>query len=153
MGFDFDEIYVMESHIDDMNPELFGFLMERLLAAGALDVGHTPIQMKKNRPGVRLTVICREEKLEELARIILIESTAIGVRYYPARRFKLERSIEERVTSLGTMKVKVLREGEKVVRVAPEYEECRRIAIERGIPLIEVYRIVERETGNPVASG
>ena len=147
MGFDSDEIYVMESHIDDMNPELFGFLMELLLAAGALDVGHTPIQMKKNRPGVRLTVICREEKLEELARIILIESTAIGVRYYPARRFKLERSIEERVTSLGTMKVKVLREGEKVVRVAPEYEECRRIAIERGIPLIEVYRIVERETG------
>jgi uncharacterized protein (DUF111 family) len=147
MGFDFDEIYVMESHIDDMNPEVFGFLMERLLAAGALDVGHTPIQMKKNRPGVRLTVICREEKLEELARIILIESTAIGVRYYPARRFKLERSIEERVTSLGTMKVKVLREGEKIVRVAPEYEECRRIACERGIPLIEVYRIVERETG------
>jgi pyridinium-3,5-bisthiocarboxylic acid mononucleotide nickel chelatase len=148
MGFDFDEIYVMESHIDDMNPEVFGFLMERLLAAGALDVGHTPIQMKKNRPGVRLTVICREDKLEELARIILIESTAIGVRYYPARRFKLERSIEERVTSLGTMKVKVLREGEKIVRVAPEYEECRRIACERGIPLIEVFRIVERETGN-----
>jgi uncharacterized protein (DUF111 family) len=153
MGFDFDEIYVMESHIDDMNPEVFGFLMERLLAAGALDVGHTPIQMKKNRPGVRLTVICREEILEELARIILIESTAIGVRYYPARRFKLERSIEERVTSLGTMKVKVLREGENIVRVAPEYEECRRIACERGIPLIEVYRIVERETGKPVASG
>jgi uncharacterized protein (DUF111 family) len=147
MGFDFDEIYVMESHIDDMNPEIFGFLMERLLAAGALDVGHTPIQMKKNRPGVRLTVICREEKLEEVARIILIESTAIGVRYYPAKRFKLERGIEERVTSLGTMKVKVLREGEKIVRVAPEYEECRRIACERGIPLIEVYRIVERETG------
>jgi hypothetical protein len=147
MGFDSDEIYVMESHIDDMNPEVFGFLMERLLAAGALDVGHTPIQMKKNRPGVRLTVICREEKLEELARIILIESTAIGVRYYPARRFKLERSIEERVTTLGTLKVKVLREGEKIVRVAPEYEECRRIACELGIPLIEVYRIVERETG------
>jgi len=147
MGFDSDEIYVMESHIDDMNPEIFGFLMERLLAAGALDVGHTPIQMKKNRPGVRLTVICREEKLEELARIILLESTAIGVRYYPARRFKLERSIEERATSLGTMKVKVLREGEKIVRIAPEYEECRRIACERGIPLNEVYRIVERETG------
>ena len=147
MTFDSDEIYVMETHIDDMNPEVFGFLMELLLNSGALDVGHTPIQMKKNRPGVRLTVICKEEKLEELARIILIESTAIGVRYYPARRFKLERSIEERVTSLGSMKVKVLREGERIVRVAPEYEECRRIACDKGIPILEVYRIVERETG------
>jgi hypothetical protein len=147
MGFDVDEIYVMETHIDDMNPEVFGFLMELLLDSGALDVGHTPIQMKKNRPGVRLTVICKEEKLEELARIILIESTAIGVRYYPAKRFKLDRLIEERETSLGKMKVKVLREGERIVRVAPEYEECRRIARAKEIPILEVYRIVERETG------
>ena len=147
MGFAFDEIYVMETHIDDMNPEVFGFLMELLLTAGALDVGHTPIQMKKNRPGVRLTVVSPADKLEELARIILIESTAIGVRYYPAKRFKLERAVEERVTSLGTMKVKVLREGERIVRIAPEYEECRRIACEKGIPILDVYRIVERETG------
>jgi uncharacterized protein (DUF111 family) len=147
MGFDSDEIYVMETHIDDMNPEVLGFLMELLLGAGALDVGYTPIQMKKNRPGTRLTVVSPADKLEELGRIILMESTAIGVRYYPARRFKLERSIEERCTSLGTMKVKVLREGENIVRVAAEYEECRRVAIESGIPLLEVYRIVERETG------
>ena len=142
MNFDCDEIYVVETHIDDMNPEVFGFLMELLLDAGALDVCHTPIQMKKNRPGVRLTVICREEKLEDLARIILTESTAIGVRYYPAKRFKLERSIEERVTSLGNMKVKVLREGERIVRVAPEYEECRRIAKAKKVPLREVYAAV-----------
>jgi uncharacterized protein (DUF111 family) len=147
MGFAFDEIYVMETHIDDMNPEVFGFLMELLLTAGALDVGHTPIQMKKNRPGVRLTVVSPTDKLEELARIILTESTAIGVRYYPAKRFKLERAVEERVTSLGTMKVKVLREGERIVRIAPEYDECRRIACEQGIPILDVYRIVERETG------
>ncbi len=146
MAFDSDEIYVIETHIDDMNAELFGFLMELLLSAGALDVGHTPIQMKKNRPGVRLTVISPPDRLEELSRIILTESTAIGVRYYPAKRFKLERAVEERETSLGKMKVKVLREGEKIVRIAPEYEECRRIAREKGIPLIEVYRIVERET-------
>jgi len=152
MGFDSDEIYVMETHIDDMNPEVFGFLMELLLGAGALDVGYTPIQMKKNRPGIRLTVVSPSEKLEELGRIILIESTAIGVRYYPARRFKLERAVEERVTSLGTIKVKVLREGGEIVRVAPEYEECRRIAGESGIPLLEVYRIVERETGKAATS-
>lgn len=147
MGFDSDEIYVMETHIDDMNPEVFGYLMENLLGAGALDVGYTPIQMKKNRPGVRLTVVSPADKLEELGRIIMIESTAIGVRYYPAKRFKLERSIEERVTSLGLLTVKVLREDGKIVRVAPEYEECRRIARESGIPLLEVYRIVERDTG------
>jgi len=147
MGFDADEIYVMETHIDDMNPEVFGFLMELLLTAGALDVGHTPIQMKKNRPGIRLTVVSPTDKLEELARIILTESTAIGVRYYPAKRFKLERAVEERVTSLGIMKVKVLREGGEIVRIAPEYEECRRIACEKGIPILDVYRIVERETG------
>jgi hypothetical protein len=147
MGFDADEIYVIETHIDDMNPEIFGFLMELLLNAGALDVGYTPIQMKKNRPGVRLTVVSPSERLEELCRIILLESTAIGVRYYPARRFKLERAVEERITSLGALKVKVLREGENIVRVAPEYEECRRVAMETGLPLMEVYRIVERETG------
>jgi len=146
MIFDRDEIYVMETHIDDMNAELFGFLMELLLSAGALDVGHTPIQMKKNRPGVRLTVVSPPDKVEELARIILTESTAIGVRYYPAKRFKLERAVEERDTSLGKMKVKVLREGGRIVRIAPEYEECRRVARDSGIPLMEVYRIVERET-------
>ncbi len=148
MEFDADEIYVIETHIDDMNPEIFGFLMELLLNAGALDVGYTPIQMKKNRPGVRLTVVSPAERLEELGRIILLESTAIGVRYYPARRFKLKRAVEERITSLGTIKVKVLREGEDIVRVAPEYEECRRIAVETGLPLMEVYRIVQKETGS-----
>ena len=141
-----DEIYVIETHLDDMNPELLGFLLELLLAEGALDAAYAPLQMKKNRPGVRLTVIAPPERLEQLARTIMTESTAIGVRYYPAKRFKLERSIEERETSLGKVRVKVIREGERLVRVAPEYEECRRLATENGIPLIEVYRIVERET-------
>jgi uncharacterized protein (DUF111 family) len=147
MAFDSDEIYVMESHIDDMNPEIFGYLMDLLLNAGALDVGYTPIQMKKNRPGVRLTVVSPPEKIEELGRIILLESTAIGIRYYPAKRFKLQRTVEERVTTLGKLKVKVLREGGEVLRVAPEYEECRRVAMESGMTLMEVYRIVEKETG------
>jgi len=153
MALETDQIYVMESHIDDMNPEIFGYLMELLLRAGALDVCHTPIQMKKNRPGVCLTVVLPAEKLEVLGRIILMESTAIGVRYYPARRFKLERSVEERETSLGTMKVKVLREGGEIVRIAPEYEECRRVAVETGLPLMDVYRVVERETGKTATGG
>ncbi|WP_298270648.1 nickel pincer cofactor biosynthesis protein LarC [Geobacter sp.] len=145
-GLDRDEVQVIETHIDDMNPEVLGYVLERLLDEGALDAAFSPLQMKKSRPGVRLTVVAPPERLEGLAGLILRETTAIGVRTYPARRFKLRREIEERQTSLGPVRVKLLRDGEALVRVAPEYEECRRIAAERGMPLVEVYRIVERET-------
>jgi len=143
-----DEIEVMETHIDDMNPEVFGFLMERLLAAGALDAAFSPLQMKKNRPGVRLTVLSPPALLQTLARLVLEETTAIGIRHFPAKRLKLERSLEERDTSLGMVRVKVIRDGGALLRIVPEFEECRRIALERGMPLLEVYRIVERETGS-----
>jgi uncharacterized protein (TIGR00299 family) protein len=141
-----DELCVAETNIDDMNPEILGFLMERLLAGGALDVTFSPLQMKKNRPGVKVTILCAPEHLESLARVVLVESTSTGVRYYPACRIKTERSAEERETSLGRVTVKVIRDNETVLRIAPEFEECRRIALERGIPLLEVYRIIERET-------
>lgn len=142
-----DEVRVIETHIDDMNPELLGFLMERLLDEGALDVAFSPLQMKKNRPAVRLTVIAPPLLLVHLSRIILLESTATGIRHYPAERLKLERTAETRQTTLGETRVKVLREAGAVVRISPEYEECRRLAREAGLPLAEVYRIVERETG------
>ena len=142
-----DEVRVIETHIDDMNPELLGFLMERLLDEGALDVAFSPLQMKKNRPAVRLTVIAPPLLLVQLSRIILLESTATGIRHYPAERLKLERTAETRQTTLGETRVKVLREAGTVVRISPEYEECRRLAREAGLPLAEVYRIVERETG------
>lgn len=142
-----DEVRVIETHIDDMNPELLGFLMERLLNEGALDVAFAPLQMKKNRPAVKLTVIAPPPLLVHLSRIILLESTAIGVRHYPAERLMLERSAEIRQTTLGAIRVKVLSEAGAVVRVSPEFEECHRLAQETGVPLAEVYRIVERETG------
>jgi uncharacterized protein (TIGR00299 family) protein len=141
-----DELCVAETNIDDMNPEILGFLMERLLAGGALDVTFSPLQMKKNRPGVKVTVLCAPERLESLARIVLVESTSTGVRYFPASRIKMERATEERETSLGGVKVKVIRDNETVLRIAPEFEECRRIALEKGLPLLDVYRIIERET-------
>ena len=144
-----DEVYVIETHIDDMSAELLAHAMERLFAAGALDVAFSPLQMKKNRPGTRLTVIAPPARTEALAALILRETAAIGVRSYPAQRLKLGREIEERATSLGPVRVKVLREGAQVVRIAPEYEECRRIAEAQGMPLMEVYRIVARETGTP----
>lgn len=141
-----DDVVVAETHIDDMNPEILGFLMERLLEAGALDVAFAPLQMKKNRPGIRLTIISSPAHLDELARMVLTETTAAGIRYYPARRLKLDRVIEERETSLGLVRVKVFRDGSGLLRVAPEYEECRRLAMAKGLPLLEVYRIIERET-------
>jgi len=137
-----EEVLVIETHVDDMNPEIFGFLMERLLDAGALDVAFSPLQMKKNRPATRLTVIAAQGELEKLSGIILAESTAIGLRYYPVRRITLARSLEVRQSSLGPVRVKVLENG----RVAPEFESCRDIALKRGLPLLEVYRTVERES-------
>jgi pyridinium-3,5-bisthiocarboxylic acid mononucleotide nickel chelatase len=139
------QVLVLETHIDDMPPEIFGFLMERLLEEGALDVAFAPIQMKKNRPAVRLTVLCRPVDLERLSGVILSESTAIGLRYYPAQRITLGRRCEERATSLGKVTVKVMENG----RVTPEFEECRRIALAQKLPLLEVYRIVAKETGAP----
>lgn len=135
------EVLVLETHIDDMNPELFGFLMERLLEAGALDVAFSPLQMKKNRPATRLTVIARPEDLGPLSGIVLSESSAIGLRYYPASRITLDRNVEQRQCSLGNVQVKVLENG----RVVPEYDSCREMARAHNLPLIEVYRLVERE--------
>jgi uncharacterized protein (TIGR00299 family) protein len=136
-----EEVLVLETHVDDMNPEIFGFVMERLLEAGALDVAFGPLQMKKNRPATRLTVVADKGDLQKLSGIILAETTAIGLRYYPVQRITLARSSEERQSSLGPVQVKVLEGG----RVTPEFESCREIAIKRGLPLIEVYRTVERE--------
>lgn len=144
-----DEIRVLETHVDDMNPEILGFLMDRLMAAGALDVAFSPLQMKKNRPGVCITILAPPALQEKLARMLLTETSAIGVRHYPATRLKLHRSLEERDTSLGRVRVKVIRDDATLVRVAPEFEECRRIAAARGIPLQDVYKIIERETWEP----
>lgn len=143
-----EEIHVIETHIDDMNPEICGFLMERLLACGALDVAFSPLQMKKNRPGTKVTVLAPRARVEALARLVLTESTAIGVRHYPVERITLARAVEERETSLGSVRVKVVRDNGAVLRVTPEFEECRRLAGEKGLPLLEVYRIIERETAD-----
>jgi len=148
-GLQRDEVAVIETHIDDMNPEILGHLLERLMAAGALDAAYSPLQMKKNRPAVKLTVIARPGERDRLASLVLRETSAIGVRFYRAERLKFSRAKEERATSLGPVTVKVIRDGDTVVRVTPEYDACRRIAMERGMPLLEVYRIVEREAGQP----
>ncbi|MFL6260950.1 MAG: nickel pincer cofactor biosynthesis protein LarC [Thermoanaerobaculia bacterium] len=134
------EVMVVEAEIDDLPGEGFGFLMERLLEAGALDVYFTPVQMKKSRPGTLVTLLCRRPKLEELAGILLTESGSLGCRYHAASRFEAEREILEVPTAFGTVRIKRARLEGRPLAAAPEFEDCRRLALASGAPWREVYR-------------
>jgi uncharacterized protein (TIGR00299 family) protein len=144
-GFRQDRIVIVEAGIDDMNPEVFGYVMDRLFEDGALDVAWIPVQMKKNRPGTMLQVLCRRERLEAVARRVLNETTSLGVRYYEAGRFLVERDQVTVESSFGRIPVKRIRYPLGEVRFAPEYEVCRRIALEKGVPIRTVYEIIARE--------
>jgi uncharacterized protein (TIGR00299 family) protein len=137
-----DSVTVIETHIDDSLPEVLGTLLERLLAAGALDAAFTPRQMKKNRPGVTLTVLAPPALAEHLAGMVLRESSAIGVRLYETRRLKLRREIRTIDTPFGPAEVKLIFDGDALLRVAPEHAACVALAGNSGRPLAEVYRVV-----------
>ena len=147
-----DRVAVLETHLDDANPEWLGALMERLPQEGALDVAYAFVQMKKNRPGVRITVVAPPSAAAALSRLLLRQTSAIGVRCTETYRYKLRREAATVTTPLGEAPVKRLYEGNELVRTTPEYEGCRRLAESSGRPLPEVYRIVERaaEDENPV---
>lgn len=140
-----DRIVVVEAGIDNMNPEFFGFVMDRLFEAGALDVAWIPVQMKKNRPGTLLQALCTREKFGAIAQCILIETTSLGVRYHEVDRYLLERDHVTLDSSFGRIPVKRIRYPRGEVRYAPEYEVCRRIALESGVPLRNVYAVVLKE--------
>ncbi len=142
-----DHIAILESCIDDMNPELFGYLMDRLLADGALDVYWIPVYMKKNRPGTMLQVLCRPDDKDSLIYRILSETTTLGVRYYKSSRCLLWRDQMEVKTSYGNIPVKRIKDPQGNIRIVPEYDVCEKIAREQDIPLRIVYDIITRETG------
>ena len=133
------EVAVVECEVDDLAGEGFGYLMERLLAAGALDVYFTPLVMKKSRPGTLVSMLCRRPQLEELAGILLLESGSLGCRYHLAARFEAERDSVEVETPFGRVRVKRGRLGGRMVAAAPEYEDCRRLALAAGVPWREVH--------------
>ena len=133
-----ESITVIETNIDDMNPQVYGFVMERAFALGALDVFTVPAQMKKDRPGVLLTVLCKPETTEALIKMLLAETTTLGVRYYQAHRRVLQRAIETVATDYGPVRIKVARDGDRTLHFQPEYEDCARLALESQTPLIEV---------------
>lgn len=133
-----ERLTVVETNLDDMTGELVGFVMERLFEAGVRDVWVTPAQMKKNRPAVVLSVLCDPETLPAALQILLRETTTLGVRVQQVERLCLPREFEEVETPYGVVKVKVAKLGDEVVNISPEYEDCRRIALERNVPLKEV---------------
>ncbi len=139
-----DRVLVVEANIDDSTPEVLGYAMECLQEAGALDVFFTPIQMKKNRPAVMLSFLCHLNQLEHLEQIVLMETSAIGLRHYQADRTVLERRIVELQTEFGLLRFKQVFDcGGRMLRSSPEYEDCRRIAREHGIPCREVMERVQ----------
>ena len=130
-----ETITVLEANLDDLNPQVFGYVMERLLKAGALDVFGTPVNMKKNRPGTLLTVLSKPEAAENLAQIIFAETTSLGVRWREEKRQVLSRKWQTISTHFGDVRIKIASMNGTVTGYAPEYEDCRRIAAEQRVPL------------------
>ncbi|MFQ5927153.1 MAG: nickel pincer cofactor biosynthesis protein LarC [Terriglobia bacterium] len=135
---DTDSVAVLEANLDDMSPLVGGYFVEQALAAGALDVYFTPVHMKKNRPGVLLTVLCPPERIDALSELVFQQTTTIGLRIYEARRRTLERETLTLETPLGPVRMKLARLNGHVLNAAPEYEDCQRIAKEHNLPLKQV---------------
>jgi hypothetical protein len=131
-------ITVIEANLDDMNPQLYGYFVEQAFAAGALDVFSTSVQMKKNRPGILVTLMCESASENKLIDLIFRETTTIGVRTHEVRRRTLEREIVPVATPLGEVRMKVSRMNGTMLNATPEYEDCRQIAAQKGIPLKQV---------------
>ena len=139
------QMVLIETNIDDMTGEMLGYARDTLLDAGAADVWFTSVQMKKGRPGVMLSVICSEAQEEAVARLLLRETSTLGVRVRPVHRWEAERELLEFESSLGPASVKVKRLAGEPPTIAPEYEACKRLAEATGLALAEVYRIVQAE--------
>ncbi|MBI5203940.1 MAG: nickel pincer cofactor biosynthesis protein LarC [Nitrospirae bacterium] len=141
------EITVIETNIDDMNPQVYEYVMERLFKAGALDVYLAQIIMKKGRPGIKLSVLCNDSDKENLMKIMFEETTTIGLRFYSVGRKTLTREIKKLNTKFGKINLKLSKVDDKVVRITPEYEDCKRLAKKLNLPLLEVIKSVSSAKG------
>lgn len=140
-----DTVSILETNIDDMNPQFYDNILEELLQNGALDVYLTNVSMKKNRPGIQLTVLTRPEDEDKFAQFIFRNTTSIGVRIRQEKRKKLKRTIEEVDTKFGKVKFKISSLNGEVLNRTPEYEDCKRISKEQNIPLKVIYKEIERK--------
>jgi uncharacterized protein (TIGR00299 family) protein len=134
-----DHVAVLETNLDNISSEILGYVVEKALAEGALDVFHTPIQMKKNRPGVLLTILCARSEEDRFTELLLRETTALGVRRYTAERRKLKRTVSKVATPYGEVEIKTGTLDGQRLQAAPEFESCKRIAAQAGVPLKAVY--------------
>jgi len=136
-GYD-EEISVIEANLDDMNPQIYGYFLERALGAGALDVYTTPVQMKKNRPGTLLTVLCKPQDSNALTSLIFAETTTFGVRTATAQRRILPREHVSVSTTYGQVRIKLSSVNGRILHVSPEFDDCRKLAVEKNVPLQQV---------------
>jgi len=142
LDWETDRVAVLETNLDDCTGEILGAFVETALAAAALDVFHTPIQMKKNRPGILLTVLCAETEADKFSELMLRETTAFGVRKTIAERRKLRREFADVKTAFGKVTVKLGKLGGKVVQTAPEFESAKKLAVRKKVPVKRVYEAV-----------
>jgi uncharacterized protein (DUF111 family) len=142
-----DRVWVLETNLDDLPGEVVGYTTTKLLEAGALDAFVTPVLMKKNRPGVVVTVLCDEPRIEAMVEILFRETTTLGVRKYPVSRHKLNRKSAEVPTEYGPIKGKLGWLDGRPPTFSPEYDDCARVAAARGVPLREVYRAAQEAAG------
>jgi hypothetical protein len=138
-----EKLVCLECNIDNMNPEIYSYLSERLFDTGALDVSLIPIYMKKNRPGTLVKVLCTEDAAQKLMEIVFSETTTLGVRKYSVDRYSVERHITQVNTAYGVVNVKFSKMGDKTWNYTPEYEDCRRLALQHDIPIRKIYRAAE----------
>lgn len=132
---DSDDVLVVEANVDDLNPQVYGYVMDKLFAAGALDVWLTPVIMKKTRPATVLSVLTNGDRLDEIVAIIFAETSTIGMRYYKVQRCTASRNMIQATTPWGEVTVKVSSFNGNVCTATPEYEDCRRLAEKSGVPL------------------
>ncbi|MDZ4384401.1 MAG: nickel pincer cofactor biosynthesis protein LarC [Nitrospirota bacterium] len=147
-GYDADEVMLLETHIDDMNPQIYEYLIERLLQAGALDVCLTPTIMKKSRPAHILSIVTKVEDLDAIRRLVFKETTTLGIRSSKVTRSVLRREIKEVDLPYGRVRVKVSRGPDGVSNISPEYEDCKRLALESEVPLKDIIDMVKRLSGS-----
>lgn len=138
-------IRVLEANLDDMNPQIFGYLLDKALAAGALDVFTTPIQMKKSRPGMLVTILCQPEDENKFQDMLFAETTTLGVRSHLADRRALPREFVKVTTRFGEVRLKISRTNGRVQHAAPEFDDCRKLAEEKNVPLHEVMEQAVRQ--------
>jgi len=140
-----EDQYILETNIDDMNPEIFGYIEEKLFERGALDVYKTAISMKKSRPAIKLSILIKEKQERDILDVIFLETTALGLRKYKVEKIMLQRDFVKVKTQYGPVSVKNAYYQGNLVKYKPEYEDCKKIARERKIPIAKVYREVYKE--------